>query len=69
MIYNQPIGRFFTTYIPLIVLANWGIIRYRSHLLREAETTTELGDDEDCCCEGYILTVDGCSEIRRLKTS
>ena len=32
---NPPIGRKNTTYIPLIVLANWVIIWYRSHLLRE----------------------------------
>ena len=28
----------YTTYIPLIVLANWVIIYHRSHLLREQET-------------------------------
>ena len=41
MAYNPPIGNMFATYIPLIVLAFWGIICYRSHLLREPETTIE----------------------------
>ncbi len=31
----------YTTYIPLIVLAFWGVICYRSHLLGEPETTIE----------------------------
>ena len=34
-IYNHPIGSIYHLYIPLIVLANWVIICYRSHLLRE----------------------------------
>ena len=33
--YNPPIGRKNTTYIPLIVLANWVIISHQTHLLRE----------------------------------
>ena len=40
-IVHPPIGRKNTTYIPLIVLAFWGVICYRSHLLREPETTIE----------------------------
>ena len=31
----------YTTYIPLIVLAFWGVICYRSHLLGEPETTLD----------------------------
>ena len=34
LIYNHPIGRKNTTYIPLIVLANWVVICYRSHLFK-----------------------------------
>ena len=44
-IFHPPIGRlffFFTTYIPLIVLAFWGVICHRSHLLGEPETTIDL---------------------------
>ena len=33
--YNHPIGSIFATYIPLIFLANWVIICYRSRLVRE----------------------------------
>ena len=33
--YNHPTGSIFATYIPLIFLANWVIICYRSHLVRE----------------------------------
>ena len=33
----------YTTYIPLIVLAFWGVICYRSHLLGEPERTIERG--------------------------
>ena len=40
-IVHPPIGRKNTTYIPLIVLAFWGVICYRSHLLGEPETTIE----------------------------
>ena len=40
-IFTPPIGRKNTTYIPLIVLANWVIIWYRSHLLREPGNSIE----------------------------
>ncbi len=35
---HPPIGRKNTTYIPLIVLAFWGVICYRSHLLGEPDS-------------------------------
>ena len=38
-IVHPPIGSKNTTYIPLIVLAFWGVICYRSNLLGEPETT------------------------------
>ena len=40
-IVHPPIGRINTTYIPLIVLAFWGVICYRSHLLREPEKSID----------------------------
>ena len=33
----------YTTYIPLIVLAFWGVICYQAHLLGEPETTIDHG--------------------------
>ena len=39
--YNPPIGRKNATYIPLTVLAFWGVICYRSHLIGEPETTID----------------------------
>ena len=39
-IVRPPIGRCFTTYIPLN--AFWGVICHRSHLLREPETTIDI---------------------------
>ena len=47
-IVHPPIGRKNTTYIPLIVLAFWGVICYRSHLLQEPETTI------DATCYGCL---------------
>ena len=41
LLHCVPIGRKNTTYILFIVLAFWWIICYRSHLLREPETTIE----------------------------
>ena len=38
----QVIMAVYTTYIPLIVLAFWGIICYRSHLLREPGVVSPL---------------------------
>ena len=36
----------YTTYTPLIVLANWMIIRYRSHLLREPGNSIEYSPNK-----------------------
>ena len=40
-IVHPPSGRKDTTYIPLVVLAFWGVICYWSHLLGEPETTID----------------------------
>ena len=41
-IVHPPIGRKNTTYIPLIVLAFWGVKKSTYHLLREPETTIDF---------------------------
>ena len=41
-IVHPPSVRKNATYIPLIVLAFWGVICYRSHLLGEPETTIDI---------------------------
>ena len=41
-IFDPPIGRKYTTYIPLIDCRTGGVICYWSHLLREPETTVDM---------------------------
>ena len=49
-IVHPPIGRFFTTYIPLIVLAFWGVKNATYHLLGEPETTIDNSSEIFCWC-------------------
>ena len=52
-IYNHPIRQYIPLiYLPLIVLANWVIICYRSHLLREPGNSIDDGLNLRCESHG-----------------